>query len=85
MVFRAQSIKPLYIPSGAVCILDLSTYGFNELSEYTPGEVATKRTSAGMAYAHIPTPAIPPANTIAPRFSWEGSCPAGVKDFFVIS
>ena len=32
MVFRAQSIKPWYIPSGAVCILDLITCSFDELS-----------------------------------------------------
>lgn len=42
-------------------------------------------TSGGMAILHMATPAVPPAIMIAPRLSWEGSDPAGVKAFLATS
>jgi hypothetical protein len=38
-----------------------------------------------MANAHMATPAVPPANMIAPRFKSAGDEPAGVNAFLVTS
>lgn len=46
---------------------------------------ALKRTSGGMAIAHMATPAVPPATMMAPRLSCDGDEPAGVRNFFVTS
>jgi hypothetical protein len=43
------------------------------------------RTSGGIAIDHIATPAVPPANMIAPRLRSPDDEPAGVKAVLVTS
>lgn len=84
IVFRAQSRNPEYVPVGADCIRDLSTY--QRMSAILCcQELCFKRTSGGMAIDHIATPADPPAIMIAPRFRSDGEAPAGVKSFLTTS
>jgi len=42
-------------------------------------------TSGGMAILHMATPAEPPARMMAPRSSFEGSDPSGVRAFLMTS
>src|ERR1700722_19248904 len=85
IVFRKQSTKPVYVPVGADCNLDLRTCKCQRVRSRGKARLFMVPTSGGMAIAHIETPAVPPANMTTPRFRSADVDPAGVKNFFVNS
>lgn len=66
MSFLAQSKKPEYVPCGALCSLDLIVC----YQLICPScKKSSELTSGGMAMAHMPTPADPPARITAPMLN----------------